>query len=144
MNLTRTASLALATLVLCLGTAQGIAPPTSCGGTCTITAASTGYMMPVTTVASGEDVVWHSTDVSHVQRETSTPVGSPAACFNVNAPGSGDSAAVTFAISGGALEATVGSTTTTCANAVEAGGNFVVPYHCTLHPTMRGVLVVTP
>ncbi|HUR24673.1 MAG TPA: hypothetical protein VM327_01495 [Candidatus Thermoplasmatota archaeon] len=118
--------------------------PVACTGTCTVTASSVpGYVPPVLLIQSGSDVVWESTDVGHVQRETSTPVGSPGACFSVSSPGGGSSVPVTFEIVGGALSATVGGIAKTCANAATAdGGAFLVPYHCTIHPTMRGFVAV--
>jgi len=142
MNTTHTTMLAIATLALAFGALQARADPSPlCSGSCTIDAASTGYTDPVTVVASGSAVTWHSTDVSHVQRETSTPLGSPASCFNASS-GSSDSDPVTFAINGGVLEATTGSTTKTCANAVPVAGGFLLAYHCSIHANMNGVLFV--
>jgi plastocyanin len=147
MNAIRTTILlASATLILAFAGLQASADPLpgSCAAPCTIDAASTGYTMPATVIASGTDVVWHSTDVAHVQRDTSIPaVGSPVACFSASS-GSADSDPVTFTIDNGVLEATTGGVTKTCGNAVAAGGNFVLPYHCAIHPNMNGVLVVTP
>ena len=118
--------------------------PVVCTGTCTVTASTVpGYVPPVVAVQSGSDVVWESTDVGHIQRETSTPAGSPAACFSVAVAGGGTSVPVTFDVTGGAVSATVGGIATTCANAVPVdGAAFLVPYHCTLHPTMRGFVAV--
>lgn len=117
-----------------------------CSGTCTIDAATvTGYTPPLLALHSGSDVVWHATDIGHVQRDTATPLGSPAACFAVASPGGGDSPPVTFEIAGSVLNATTGATTKTCANALPVAGEaFLVPYHCTLHANMRGFLLVVP
>ena len=118
--------------------------PVVCTGTCTVTASTVpGYVPPVLLLQSGSDVVWESTDVGHIQRETSTPLGSPGACFSVPVSGGGTSVPVTFDIVGSAVSATVGGIATTCANAVTVDDEaFLVPYHCTLHPTMRGFVAV--
>src|SRR5207248_3146105 len=105
----------------------------------------TGYNPPIAIIANGDSVTWTSTDGGHNQRETSlpTPLGSPTACFSVASTTSGSSS-VKFDVSGGAVTATVGSTTATCHNAVSlAGAAFVIPYHCTIHANMNGFVVVT-
>lgn len=117
--------------------------PGTCASPCTIGASTTHYDPPLVVLANNSSVVWHSTDVGHIQRETSTPVGSPAGCFTVTSPGNGNSPSVLFEVQGGVLNATSGSITRTCGNAVQVPGvGFVVAYHCTLHADMRGVIVV--
>jgi plastocyanin len=116
-----------------------LADPTVIGAT-----TLTGYSPPVVVVPSGGSVAWRSTDGGHNQRETSTPLGSPSGCFSVPSTTSADSTPVQFDVSGNTVTATVGSTTATCLNAVSVGGAaFVVPYHCTIHPNMNGLIVVT-
>jgi plastocyanin len=117
--------------------------PGACADPCVINASNSHYDPPLVVIGNGASVVWHSTDNGHIQRETSTPAGSPGACFVVTSPGDADSPTVRFEIDGGAVKATVGSTTSTCQNAVAvAGTGFLVPYHCTLHGNMRGAIVV--
>lgn len=139
-------TLTLAAVLAAAGIAQAcLTPPDpACSGTCTVGAAGTGYTPPVLVVHSGSDVVWHSNDVGHVQRDTGQPLGSPAACFSVASPGGSDSSAVTFDLDGSTLTATVGGVSTTCANAVATDAGAVLAYHCTLHPNMRGTIVVVP
>jgi plastocyanin len=126
--------------------AADLAPlPGACTGTCMVDASFLAYNPPLVSVADGSSVAWHSTDGGHNQRETSTPVGSPDACFSVASSVSANSAPVRFDIVGSTVTATVGSTTATCLNAVSAGGAaFLVPYHCTLHPNMNGFVLVAP
>ena len=141
-----TTPLTLAALLAVAGLAQACLTPSdpACSGTCTVEASSPGYSPPALVLHSGSDVVWHSTDVAHVQRDTAHPLGSPNACFSVTASGGGDSAPVTFDFDGTTLTATVNSVSTACANAVVTDAGALLAYHCTLHANMRGTLLVVP
>jgi plastocyanin len=116
-----------------------------CSGACVVDASFLqGYTPPVIVIPSGSNVTWHATDIGHIQKETPQPLGSTSTCFTVTAPGHGNSSAVRFDIEDGVLNATVGATKLTCRNAVGVeGGAFAVPYHCTIHANMNGVVVVT-
>ncbi len=140
----RNTTLTLAALLAVAGLAQAcLTPPDpACSGTCTVDAASTGYTPPMLILRSGSDVVWHSTDIGHVQRDTAQPVGSPAACFQVSSSGGGNSTPVTFDFDGTTLTATTNSVSTTCPNAVVTEAGALLAYHCTLHANMRGTLLV--
>lgn len=117
--------------------------PGVCADDCRIGSASfPGYEPVATIIANGASVTWFSTDNTHVQQDT--PVGSSQTCFAVGAALGEDSLPVRFDIAGATLTATVDGETTTCRSAIgNAAGGFVVPYFCTIHPTMRGTLVIT-
>jgi hypothetical protein len=121
------------------------ATPLACEGTCYVQAATTGYTLPALVLANNSTVVWNSTDIGHLQRETSLPLSTSAACFSAPVSGGNSSAGVRFDIAGATLAATLGTTTATCTNAVPTpDGGFALAYHCAIHPNMRGVLVVEP
>jgi len=133
------AALALAVLLPPLSASTDVL----CSGSCTAAASLAGDTPLV--VANNSTVQWTSLDVSHLQVEMQQPLGSSATCFSVAVPGGGTSGGVLFHIEGSVLDATVGSTTLPCTNALPlAGQGFAVPYLCRLHPWMRGVLVVSP
>ncbi|MCA1812364.1 MAG: hypothetical protein LC624_00245 [Halobacteriales archaeon] len=74
----------------------------------------TGYSPPVVVVASGGSVTWTNGDVAP---HTVTAIGTASFDVHLNP---GQSLTLQFA------------------------GPSVVPYHCTIHPWMNGVIVVTP
>lgn len=113
-----------------------------CGADCRIDAASTGYSPVAAALPMGGSVTWHSTDITHVTRDQGVTAGAPA-CFEVGHVQFEDSPAVRFDIDGSALFATVEGVTTKCASALVTPAAAVLPYFCSLHPTMRASLVVT-
>lgn len=117
--------------------------PVACGADCRINASSLpGYDPAVTSIASGSTVTWHSTDITHVTRDTATTGADE--CFTAVHFGDEDSQPIRFDIVGGTLTATDGDATYECLNAIGDGASgFQLHYFCTLHPIMRGALVVT-
>lgn len=128
-------------LALALAAPLAGAAVASCSGTCTITAATAGFTPAVLQLASGASIVWTSTDINHVMDETKTTGGD--ACFDAIAAGHGSSDPVRFDLVAGALVATQADATMTCTNAVVTPAGVALPYHCLLHPGMRGSIVVT-
>lgn len=118
------------------------ATPLACASACTIQASSSGYVAPTFEIRVGAPLVWHSTDIAHVQQQG---VAGGLGCLGVVVHGNEDSPAVTFSISSGQLFATVGTSTSVCTSAVALpDGSFALPYYCAIHPAMRGSLVVSP
>lgn len=116
--------------------------PGVCGADCVITALSTGYDPTVTLVPAGAQVSWLSEDITHVTRDL-TVSAAALPCFDVFA-GQGDSTPpVRFDLEGTQLVATVDGVSTPCANAIATPGGAVLPYFCSIHPTMRAALVIT-
>lgn len=128
-------------LMLVLALPLVAALPGVCGEDCRIDAASTGYAPPIAVIASGSSVTWHTVDITHVTRDQI--IGPGAACFEVGAGRGQDAPAVRFDVTEAGLIATVEGESTTCSNALGAAAGYVLPYFCTIHPTMRGALVVT-
>ena len=124
--------LALSTLAL--------ASPLRCDDPCVVDTNNGGYLPPVVEIASGGSVVWHSTGGGHIQAD----FGQAASCFVTFVEGGGDSEAATFTIEDGALWAnTTDLGDAECGNAKALPtGDFVLPYECTIHPNMRGTIVV--
>lgn len=124
--------LALSTLAL--------ATPLRCGDPCVVDTNNGGYVPPVVEVMSGGSVVWHSSGGGHIQSD----FGQRPACFVTFVEGGGDSEAATFTIQNGALRAnTTDLGDVECGNAKELPtGDFALPYECTIHPNMRGTIVV--
>lgn len=113
------------------------------GATTDIDATSTGYTPPVAVIASGDLVTWTSIDITHVQRDM-TLTASAVACFEVGAGHAETSPAVRFDATASGLVATVDGESRVCSGAIGAGAaGFVLPYFCSIHPTMRGALVIT-
>jgi len=77
-----------------------------------------GFIPPVTVISSGQSVAWVNNDLLTAVHTVNGILGAP--------PGSGNIAP------GGTYSATFGA------------GPAVVPYHCTLHPWMNGVIIVLP
>lgn len=114
------------------------ATPLACRDPCEVTATSAGYVAPVVEVVDGGSVAWRSIDVGHVQAATDY-------CFVQNANGFSEPEAVRFDLVDGGVSATIAGETLECADAVVLDdGTALLPYHCALHPTMRGVVVVSP
>lgn len=137
--------LALGLVILALAVPfVGAAPlPTHCGSDCTIEAAATGYNPPVVTIATGSSVTWVSADIFHVTRDVGVGSGS-SACFEAAGEGMGGAAPpVRFDLVGASLVATIDGVSTPCPTAVATPAGAVLSYYCTIHPTMRGALVVT-
>lgn len=129
----------MATL-LCLG-ALALLPVASSAITMTpISATDTGYSPPVVVVASGSNVEWQALDQTHVTQDTTTG-GEP--CFiNLNIPNEA-SEPVRFDLAGSVLTATSYGETYACTSALTTPAGAVLLYHCLIHPTMRGALVIT-
>jgi hypothetical protein len=119
------------------------ATPLACASSCVIDAATTGYTTAVFDVQQGVPLVWHSTDIGHVQQEGVT---GNSGCLGVPSFGGRDSAPVVFTIASGHLLASVnGAAADACVNAQALpDGSFALPYFCEIHSTMRGALVVSP
>lgn len=118
--------------------------PGSCADPCVIASDGTfGYTPPAAVLASGGSVVWTSNDYTHITRDGRGLLDGANPCFFVDHYPDQPSTAVRFDIVGSALLATAGGTTLPCLGAVATPAGAVMPYFCTLHPTMRGTLVVT-
>jgi hypothetical protein len=131
--------LAAGALVL-FGSGAG-ATPLACADPCNITAsASTGFVLPVTEVPSGDLVIWTSGDGG--PHPISGTVGD---CFFAAIGGTTPGTA-TFTVTNGTLTATSGlGTGEPCKTAVPLPtGQFVLHYGCNLHPWMHGLLVIDP
>lgn len=136
--------LLLAPLLALAALASASPVPDTCEDPCRIVGHSFAYVAPVAKVTSGDSVVWGSLDTTHVNGDGSGS-GAGATCFAVSGSVVEDSEPVRLDIVDGALLATVGLTTLECTTAeLLDDGSFALPYHCLLHPIMRGVLVVAP
>lgn len=114
------------------------ATPLACADPCDVTATSAGYAAPIVDVIDGGSVVWRSLDVGHVQAASDF-------CFVQNANTFSQPEAVRFDLFAGGVAATIAGETLECADAVTLDdGTALLPYHCVLHPTMRGVVMVSP
>lgn len=128
-------------ILLSLG-AAALASPLRCADPCIVATNYGGYVPPAIEVASGGSVVWRSTSGGHIQADT----GSAEACFVTIVEGGADSDTARFDLAGGVLTATTeGLGSVACGNAIGLpDGSVALPYECTLHPNMRGVVVVAP
>lgn len=116
------------------------ASPLACGDPCIVSTNYFGYTPPVVEIASGERVVWRSTAGGHIQADA----GTEAACFATFVDGGYDSDPAKFRIVGSTLRANttdLGDQACPNAQALPTGG-FALHYECTIHPNMRGVVVV--
>jgi plastocyanin len=133
----------IALLALALAAAPlAVALPGACAEPCIIESDSLGYRPPVVTIASGTSVVWTTLDVTHVSVD-GLNAGDADLCFAAIAQEGEPSLPVRFDLAAGQLVATTGEESLVCENAVIRASAATVPYFCDLHPTMRGVLVVT-
>lgn len=107
-----------------------------------IDAQSLGYSPIVATLASGDSVAWRSLDETHVTQDEAGIFGAEP-CLIAVSQQEGTSDPIRLDIRDGALFSTIGNEEFPCGNAIDADTAFVLPYFCVLHPTMRGVLVVT-
>ena len=136
--------------LLALATLVPAAPaPVVCDSACTIQANALGYVLPVVVVRSGANVTWASTDSTHVNRDGVPPVGAAGSCIKADSyhPAT-NTVSEQFDIVDGVLYATklgvLVPESFACTSATKLpDGSFLLPYYCTLHPTMRGALVVT-
>lgn len=142
------AAFALVVLVLFVGDLRSL-PPVTCGDPCDVASASSNYSPPVATISDGASVRWVNADgVAHIHVET--PVSAPGSCYRVVSTPGGPSPEVRFDITEDGLVATTAPGTpdeerALCANAVGSPTTgYTLAYHCTLHPLMRGTLVVLP
>lgn len=121
---------------------HGGALPGACGAECEIESSSNGYDPAVAIIASGSSVRWYSPDITHVTRDVT--VGSSLPCFEVLHARRDTSLGVRFDATQAGLFATVGEETLRCTSATgHSAGGYALTYFCTIHPTMRGALVVT-
>ena len=119
-------------------------PDPVCEDECMMPSAGAGFVPPVNVVLSGATVSWSSLDTSHLNVD-GTGLGSDAPiCFAVGYNPSAPSDGVTLVIDGALLKATVDGVTKVCQNGRGGDQGFILPYYCTLHPTMHGTLVVVP
>lgn len=118
------------------------ATPAECASPCTIETLALGYVLPVTEIASGTEVLWQTSDSAHPTAD----FGSPSArCFQVSVGAGVDPVPVRFDVTGGGVEATQNGQTKPCTLVGQLPtGGWVVPFHCLLHPHMVGTLVVAP
>lgn len=140
------APLVVLAALLALAAPAQPAPAPTCDAECSIDSNAFGYQLPVTLVASGAAVTWRSLDTVHVTLD-GAGFGEDRSCFTVVHNRVEPSPAVRFDVAGGVLTATTlseaGTSTEECVNASPLpDGAFVLPYFCSLHPSMRGVLVV--
>ncbi|HET6398898.1 MAG TPA: hypothetical protein VFH47_05030 [Candidatus Thermoplasmatota archaeon] len=120
--------------------ALALATPLRCADPCVVGTSNAGYSPPVVEVASGGSVVWRSTGGGHIQSD----VGQAPECFVTFVASGGTSGPARFDVRGGALWAnTTELGDVACLNAQRLPtGGFVLPYECTIHPSMRGAIVV--
>lgn len=116
--------------------------PAVCGPDCRINASSfPGYDPLVALIASGTSVTWHSTDTTHLTRDTSVSGAEP--CLEVVHERGADSPSVRFDLVEETLFATTEGVTLECGNATATSAGAALNYFCVLHPLMRAALVVT-
>lgn len=142
----RAALVAVAALVALAVPAQ-TAPGPTCDAECAIDANAFGYQLPVTHLQSGAVVTWRSLDSVHVTLDGSG-FGDEEACFVAIHNRLEPSTPIRFDIVAGALTATAltgdAEVPLACVTASPLpDGSFVLPYYCDLHPTMRGLLIVS-
>lgn len=128
-------------LLLAAGSAA-LATPLRCDDPCIVETSYAGYMPALVEVASGGTVVWRSVGGGHFQADHGT---SPE-CFVTGVEGGQDSDPARFDLAGGVLTATTQAFgTVECGNAVALpDGSVALPYECTIHPNMQGMVVVAP
>lgn len=134
----------LAALLVALAPLAASAPSPLCQPDCRVEQNAVGYVSPLVVVPEGGAVVFASLDTTHIT-VGGAGVGGGFGCFFVaSAPGN-DAPPVAFDIDGGLLRAsTDGGAPVVCEDAVELDEDaFALAYHCGLHPSMRGALVVT-
>ncbi len=139
----RTAGAAVALALAAAIPAHGT--PAACDDPCGITAAITGYVLPVTEIASGTQVRWSSVDLGHPTSEG--PTGDE--CFTIPVGPSTDPIPVRFDVSDGVLRATTAPgapdpEARECTAAVAVpDGSMLLPYRCLVHPWMNAALLIT-
>jgi plastocyanin len=132
-------------LVLALACAPiARAAPIACAADCTVLASEAGYAPALMPIADGDTVTFHSLDTSHPTADSTSPMQR---CF-ILPVGVGTDGTVRFRIVDGAVRATTSpetpsATTKTCTTAIAIGdAGFILPFLCSIHPQMRGALVV--
>lgn len=120
--------------------ALALGSPLRCADPCVVDTSYAGYAPPVVEVESGGTVVWRSSGGGHIQADT----GTQPECFVTFVDGGEDSDPARFEVRGGALWANTTSLgDAECHNAKKVDdATFVLPYECTIHPSMRGAIVV--
>lgn len=132
----KAAILALAAL-LALPIASTAALPDPCADPCSIPNGDVSFW--IAPVRSGSRVIFDG-DGGHAMADGSGVAGSASSCFTVE-----NGVPVRLDIDAGALFATVSDEAVECTTAQALpDGSFALPYHCRLHPTMRGAIVVSP
>ena len=115
-----------------------------CADPCIVPSHAVGYLPPLVVIESGTSVVYTSLDTVHIHVDTPTLSGGD--CFLTASKLASPADPVAFVIAGGALHASVADgPPVRCDGAIGlAEGGFILPMHCTLHPQMRGTLLVLP
>jgi len=122
--------------LLALPMASTASIPETCPDPCSI--ANGGVSFWIAPIRSGSHVVFDG-DGGHAMADGTSIAGDGPTCFTVP-----NGTPVRFDITGAALYATVVDESTECTTAETLpDGSFALPYHCRLHPTMRGVIVVS-
>lgn len=119
-----------------------LASPLRCTDPCLVDTSYAGYRPPVVEIASGGSVVWVSNGGGgHIQADFGASGG---ICFVTDVGNGSPSQPATFDIVDAALVATTTELgTLACENAqAPPDGSFALPYYCTLHPQMRGAIIV--
>lgn len=146
-------ALKLAALFVPLALLSALAPPAQaadplCDPACTIDQNGLAYLPPIALAPSGSEVTFAALDTAHYTVEGTGVGGGASPCFGVVNTPSVEAPAVRVTVRADGVYAEVldgkGLPAKRCAAAMDAGGiAFVLPYHCLLHPTMRGALLVT-
>jgi len=148
----RASRLLIRSLLIAAGTSVAVVPaapaalPIACASPCVISASGqTGYVAPVTDIATGTSVSWFTTEDNTHPTTEGIAAGS-VGCFDAKITMEAPTAPVRFDLAGGGLTATSDTLgTQTCVSAVALpDGSAALFYHCRLHPNMIGVLRVEP
>lgn len=137
------ALLSLVATLVALAPIAASAPQPVCQPDCRVEQNSFAYMPAVIVVPDGGSIVFASLDTGHVTVGGSGFRGDWG-CFFVEGPQGADAPPVKFLVQGGFLFASVaGGPPQLCTDAVSAPSGFVLPFHCFIHPPMRGAILVT-
>lgn len=140
--------------LLIVGILLALAPtgatlPATCADPCTVTSDVDLYTTPLAIVASGTTVTFTASSGSHVNVDGSG-IGENGSCIATPSSASQDGNPYRLTIQDGALYAEgkdllgVDGVRECLSATALPDGSFALPFHCTLHPSMRGSLVVTP
>ncbi|HUR69881.1 MAG TPA: hypothetical protein VM370_11605 [Candidatus Thermoplasmatota archaeon] len=131
--------------LVALAPIAGAAIPATCADPCMVSSSALAFVLPATTIASGTSVSWISIDGGHVIADGVTPASSGSCLQHLGYNAVDPTTPATLTIVDGALVSTVDGRDATCTSATALPtGDIALPYFCTLHANMRGVLVVSP